>query len=132
MRQFDNEAAYTNDDSVCMVFEEKEEFHNALAKEKGPHKLEPSKIKEPPPRTGRRDALPTQSMPKMQFPKFDGTKPKIWKDNCKSYFELYHLPEGMWITAATLHVESNAAMWYQSYKQNHTFANWAAFCSVVD
>lgn len=132
MRQFDHEDAYADDDSVSIVFEEQEDFHNVFARDKGPHKPESSKTKKPPPRTGKSDKLHNQSMPKMHFPKFDGTNPKIWKDNCKSYFELYQLPEGMWITAATLHFEGNAAMWYQAYKQNHTFTNWTQFCAVVD
>ena len=34
MRQFDNEAAYDDDDEVSMVFEEKESFHNVFAKDK--------------------------------------------------------------------------------------------------
>ena len=68
----------------------------------------------------------------MQFPKFDGQNPKIWKDNCLSYFELYQLPEGMWITAAHLHFERNAAKWYQAYRQNHTFKNWDHFYLVVE
>ena len=38
----------------------------------------------------------------------------------------------MWITAAHLHFEGNAAKWYQAYKQNHTFKNWDHFCSVVE
>jgi len=38
----------------------------------------------------------------------------------------------MWITAAHLHFEENAAKWYQAYKQNHTFKNWDHFCSVVE
>jgi len=38
----------------------------------------------------------------------------------------------MWITAAHLHFEGNAAKWYQAYKQNHTFWNWDHFCAVVE
>jgi len=68
----------------------------------------------------------------MQFPIFDGTDPKVWKDNYKSYFELYSLPEGMWITAATLHFKENAAKWYQAYKQTHTLGTWAQFCEAVE
>jgi hypothetical protein len=28
-------------------------------------------------------------MPKMDFPKFDGTDPRIWIDKCIAYFSLY-------------------------------------------
>jgi len=84
------------------------------------------------PKHDKKTTLLTQAMPKMQFPKFDGHNPKIWKDNCKSYFELYQLPEGMWITMAHLHFEGNATKWYQAYKQNHTFRDWDHFCSAVE
>lgn len=71
-------------------------------------------------------------MPKMVFPKFDGTDPTIWRDNCTSSFELYQILEGMWITAAHIHFEGNAAKWYQAYKQNHTFRGWDHFCLVIE
>lgn len=120
------------DDSVSVIFYEKEDFENVFAKNKGTHKPESSKTRKPPSKHDKKTTLPSQAMPKMQFPKFDGHNPKIWKDNCLSYFELYQLPEGMWITAAHLHFEGNAAKWYQAYKPNHTFKNWDHFCSVVE
>lgn len=132
MRQFDHEDRSDGDESVSMIFEEQDHFQNVFAKDKEPRKPESSKIRKPPPKTERKDSLPRQTMPKMQFPTFDGTNPKIWKDKCKAYFDLYQLPEGMWITVATLHFEGNAAKWFLAYKQNHTFRNWTAFCSVVE
>lgn len=104
-----------------MIFDEKEDFQNVFAKNKGPHKPEPSKARRPQHRTHKRETMPSHAMPKMQFPKFDDTTPKIWRDNCEGYFELYQLPQGMWITAATIHFQGNAAMWYQACKQTHTF-----------
>jgi hypothetical protein len=71
-------------------------------------------------------------MPKMNFPIFDGTDPKEWIDNCKSYFDLYQLPEGIWIIAATLHLQGNASKWWQAYKQNHTFKSWKHFCTTAE
>lgn len=145
MRQFDTEPIYDDDeDNVSVVFDEKESFHNVFAKEKQAEKPESSKTKKPFTRMeykaepknlvkgSESEKLPNQAMPKMLFPKLDGTDPKIWRDNCQSYFELYKLPEGMWITAAHLHFEGNAAKWYQAYKQNHSFKNWDHFCQIVE
>lgn len=132
MRQFDHEVPFADDSSVSIIFDEKEEFENVFAKNKGTHKPESSKHRKPPIRHDKKTNLPSPAMPKMQFTKFDGQNPKIWKDNCESYFELYQLPEGMWITAAHLHFEGNVAKWYQAYKQNHTFKNWNHFFSVVE
>jgi hypothetical protein len=146
MRQFDSEPIFDveDDEDASIVFDEKDSFHNVFAKQKQPEKPESSKPKRPPPKKAPREEhrekekgdktekLPSQAMPKMLFPKFDGTDPKIWRDNCQSYFDLYKLPEGMWITAAHLHFEGNAAKWYQIYKQTHTFQNWNHFCAVVE
>ena len=132
MKQFEKEPKFDDDSSGSTVDEEDETFDNVFAKYKGTHKPEPSKKRKPPSKFDRTTSLPTQSMPKMQFPKFDGANPKVWKDNCESYFELYQLPEGMWITAAHLHFEGNAAKWYQAYKQTHHFSSWDHFCLVVE
>jgi hypothetical protein len=112
MRQFDNDGPFEDDSSVSAIFYEKKDFENVFAKNKGPHKGESSKTRKPLPKHDKKNTLPSQAMPKMQYPKFDGQNPKIWKDNCQSYFELYQLPEGMWITAAHIHFEGNAAKWY--------------------
>jgi len=132
MRQFHNDGSFSDDSSISVIFYEKEDFENVFARNKGTHKPKSSKTRRPPPKHDKKNPLSSQAMPKMQFPKFDGQNTKIWKDNCLSYFELYQLPEGMWITAAHLHFEGNAAKWYQAYKQNHTFKNWDHFCSVVE
>ena len=132
MRQFDNEAAYDDDDGASMLFGEKASFQNVFARDKETVKAETSKIRRHPHRIGKRDTFPSTAMPKMQFSKFDGTDPKIWKDNYQSYFDLYRLLEGMWITAAHLHFEGNVAKWYQAYKLNHTFRDWDHFCAVME
>jgi len=44
-------------------------------------------------------------MPKMDFPDFYGNDPKVWLDDCKDYFDMYNIPEGMWITAAKVHLK---------------------------
>jgi len=132
MKQFEKEPKFDYDSSGSTVDEEDETFDNVFAKYKGTHKPEPSKKRKHPSKFDRKTSLPTQSMSKMQFPKFDGANPKVWRDNCESYFELYRLPEGMWITAAHLHFEGNAAKWYQAYKQTHHFSSWDHFCSVVE
>lgn len=144
MRQFDHEEPFADDSSTSLIFEEKQNFENVFAHMKKQPQPEPSKPKQeqPQPETSKhkqpgykqekKTALPHSTLPKMQFPKFDGQNPRIWKDNCQSYFELYQLPEGMWVTAAHLHFEGNAAKWYQAYKQNHTFKNWNHLCEVVE
>jgi hypothetical protein len=33
--------------------------------------------------------------PKMNFPTFDGTNPRLWKDKCESYFEIFGVSEAL-------------------------------------
>jgi hypothetical protein len=66
----------------------------------------------------------------MQFT-FDGNLPKIWLDNCNNYFTIYNTEEGMKVTYATMHLQDNAAKWWQAYKQGHTWSSWTAFSSIV-
>lgn len=76
-------------------------------------------------------ALPHHALPKMHFPKFDGTSPKIWFDNCINYFTIYGIPKHLKVTAAVMHLEGNAAKWWQAYKQNHAVPTWKDFCVLV-
>ena len=55
-------------------------------------------------------------IPKLSFPRFDGRHPKIWRDKCMDYFHICNVPEHMWVTTASLHLDDNAASWFQMYK----------------
>ena len=77
MKQFEKEPKFDYDSSGSTVDEEDETFDNVFAKYKGTHKPEPSKKRKPTSKFDRTTSLPTQSMPKMQFPKFDGANPKV-------------------------------------------------------
>lgn len=59
-----------------------------------------------------------QWIPKMDYPKFDGTKPVVWIDQCNDYFTLYQIPEGFKVTAASMNMIGDAALWLQSFKKN--------------
>lgn len=40
--------------------------------------------------TGERDSgFHSSPVPKMEFPKFDGTNPHLWRDHCEMYFDIY-------------------------------------------
>jgi hypothetical protein len=56
---------------------------------------------------------------KMNFPKFDGQFPHIWRDKCQDYFRIYNIHPTMWLMAATLNLEGDAAHWFQAYKLKH-------------
>ena len=51
-------------------------------------------------------------IPKLSFPRFDGHHPKIWRDKCMDYFHICNVPEYMWVTTASLHLDDNVAQWF--------------------
>lgn len=73
-----------------------------------------------------------QVIPKMSFPKFDGSFPRIWRDKCLDYFKVFNISPVMWLTAATLHLEGNAAHWYQAFKLRNDVQNWPQFITAVE
>ncbi|WVZ53952.1 hypothetical protein U9M48_004835 [Paspalum notatum var. saurae] len=70
-------------------------------------------------------------LPKLTFPKFDGTSPKIWVDKCEDYFRIFSIKESMWVMAASLHMEGNAAKWFQVFKVQHRVTTWKQFVDAV-
>jgi hypothetical protein len=42
-------------------------------------------------------------MPTMSFPNFDRSNPKLWKQQCETYFEFYSVPVEMWVRVSTMH-----------------------------
>lgn len=55
----------------------------------------------------------TVTYPKCHFSVFDGENPRIWINKCKEYFKLYNIADHMMTSATSLHLEGNAAKWYQ-------------------
>jgi hypothetical protein len=58
---------------------------------------------------------PNYHIPKMPFPKFGGTNPRIWIDKAVNYFIIYNIPRVLWITASTVAFDDNASKWLQVY-----------------
>jgi hypothetical protein len=68
----------------------------------------------------------------MQFPRFTGENPKIWRDKCEDYFRIFNIPECRWVIAATMHMEENAAKWVQVQKRKYGLGNWDQFMEAVE
>lgn len=63
-------------------------------------------------------------MPKTNFPHFDGGNPRWWKGVCEKYFSMYHVPRDTWPAFATVHLICNAALWLQTYEEDHEVGSW--------
>lgn len=112
LRQTQNEASSDHFEAISVVFEEEElDFQNVFAKHKHDSRPGTSKQHKQYEDQPRKEALPHHSLPKIHFPKFDGTNPKIWFDNCVNYFTIYSIPDELKVTTATMHLEGNASKW---------------------
>jgi hypothetical protein len=72
----EKETVSEHSDGVFVIFEEEDnDFQNVFATKKHEFKAESSKQPK-----HNEESLPHHSLPKIHFPKFDGSNPKIWFD----------------------------------------------------
>jgi len=64
------------------------------------------------------------STPKMDFPKFDGINPRLRKEQCEVYFDIYGVSEAMKPRFATLNFIGSAAIWLQRAQLRARFQSW--------
>jgi hypothetical protein len=73
--------------------------------------------------------FPSGKLLKMNFPKFEGENPSLWKSRCENYFEMYLVDSCMWVKIATMHFEGPAARWLQSIDHRVQTTSWVELCS---
>jgi hypothetical protein len=73
----------------------------------------------------------TGKLPKMNFPKFEGENPKLWKSRSERYFEMYDVDPSLWVMVALMHFEGPAARWLQSVEHRVCVATWIELCSWI-
>lgn len=70
-------------------------------------------------------------LPKLDFPFFDGEEASVWMDNCESYFEMYQIPAGLKVCAASMHLKGKAALWFQASRDTLGVLQWNQFKGAV-
>jgi hypothetical protein len=50
-------------------------------------------------------------LPKMNFAKFEGENPRLWKSRCECYFDMYNVDEYIWVKVVPMHFEGPTSMW---------------------
>jgi hypothetical protein len=73
-------------------------------------------------------------LPKAVFPKFNGSHPKVWREKCEKYFNMYHVPMHLWSQFATIHFMGSAELRLQTYEAQHSYSEitWAELCIAVE
>lgn len=69
--------------------------------------------------------------PKIEFPKFDGENPKLWQQQCETYFEVFRVQPCLRTRYAALGFYGNAALWFQGVEAKGRVENWEDMCRLV-
>lgn len=76
---------------------------------------------------------PTRSppFPKIEFPKFDGENPRLWRENCEMFFEVYATHPSLKTRFAALNFKGAAASWLQTVQRKARVTDWDYLCELV-
>lgn len=69
--------------------------------------------------------------PQMDFPKFDGEFPRLWRDQCEVYFKVYAVHPSLKTRFATLNLKGAAATWLQTAQRIERIMDWERLCELV-
>ncbi|CAO2838144.1 unnamed protein product [Amaranthus hypochondriacus] len=70
-------------------------------------------------------------MPKLEFPKFDGTRPNEWISKASKYFELCKIIDEQKVDLASLHMVDKAAVWVAGFLAIKPMIGWVKFSMAV-
>lgn len=74
---------------------------------------------------------PLSFMPKLEFPKFDGTNPNEWIRKASKYFELCKIRDDLKVDLASLYMVDKVAVWVESFLAMKPLMRWLKFCMAV-
>jgi hypothetical protein len=71
--------------------------------------------------------------PRMDFPGFEGERPKSWKRQCESYFRIFSISPEHWVDTATMHFSGGggALLWLENCGLDVEHITWEGLCSRV-
>jgi len=69
--------------------------------------------------------------PKLDFPRFDGQNPRLWKDRCELYFEVYNVSDALKPCFAALNFDKVAATWLQTHEVKGRVSSWEELHTAV-
>jgi hypothetical protein len=70
-------------------------------------------------------------LPKLQFTKFTGEDPQLWKSCCENYFNMYGVKSSLWDRVAAMHLDGAAARWWQLVERHLQSASWEEFSAQL-
>jgi hypothetical protein len=67
----------------------------------------------------------------MDFPKFDGTNPRLWKDKCELFFEVYGVSESLKHRFTALNFLGTAESWLETFERCGRVGSWEELHKAV-
>jgi hypothetical protein len=78
------------------------------------------------------DSVPrSPPFPKIEFPKFDGSNPRLWQDHCTMFFEVYAVHPSLKTRFAALNFVGIAKTWLHTVERRERVADWPTLCKLV-
>ncbi|KAH6808284.1 hypothetical protein C2S51_029392 [Perilla frutescens var. frutescens] len=69
---------------------------------------------------------------RVEFPKFDGSYPRVWIARCDEYFKLVpNISEERKVTLASVSFEMGAATWFQTFNSRYGSVTWKQLIKVI-
>ncbi|KAG8385566.1 hypothetical protein BUALT_Bualt03G0058500 [Buddleja alternifolia] len=76
--------------------------------------------------------MANHSLPRLEFPRFDGDNPRAWIKKCNRYFQILStIAEEHKVPLASIYMEGKAEMWYQGYMEREEPRIWEEFVLAV-
>lgn len=69
-------------------------------------------------------------VPKLEFPQFDGTTPRLWIKKAEKYFKLCKISDEQRLNLVSIHLVGKAEHWFHSYIAARQNVDWSTF--IVD
>jgi hypothetical protein len=70
-------------------------------------------------------------LPKLPFPSFDGTNPRLWISRCENYFDMYDVEPTAWIRVASMYMTPQVACWFQAVELKNPHMSWPMLCRML-
>jgi hypothetical protein len=70
-------------------------------------------------------------LPKLLFASFDGDNPRLWRDRCEMYFEVFSVNSSLKMRFAALNFKGVAATRLHTLERRGRVLYWDLFCTAV-
>lgn len=66
-------------------------------------------------------------LPDLDFPKFDGSNPRLWVKQCETFFDIYAVSPHLWVRYASMNLVGSTALWFHTLQTSSSDLTWDAF-----